>query len=675
MIGIVVFGAGVALGVHWFLPKNSETEEDEITMDDPEDLEGDLEDSSQIPTIYITIASHEQGPESTRSTDYVNDEEAFWTQREGIVNFANMIYEEGAKYNFQSEFNFLQALVKYDKGTESTKGKNLLRYLMEDLGFEVDTSFHSEDCNQADGAYLFEQLGVPPSHTVGGLIASPAEDSKIEYYRNELHGLQYDATWKAEILWGAAILYHKGNEEELWASGIWRPQDNENFLVNDENAPLPYVGLYMHGWEGLDELMAKQQAGELEPGKIYTITIFATQDSLKNPETTERFRSKLLALSEYRERGELQFVGIKEVVDIWETQFNSEPNIYRYTEAQVEDTTSETSPDSTEAGSIKIVFASNLEEGESCHRDGATGCDLYLAEYDIENHDVKSVERLTFETEGPEWFSDIDSQGEFIVYEAITQDSMERNINTIDWMNLESGAKGVLVESARFPDISADDAYLVYGNSVLNNVMMADLVQEEEEWGIANSKMITDAKISEDPSLSPDNKSVIYHFRTTSGSAQTKVLDRATGEMFDFTEAIGCGHATFNLDGSTAVCVMPKGTAIHARDYANGEWGELYDLTPAYTVDDFVEVDARYEGCKDVVLSYPAFCGSNDYLLMGAQCLTAPDSEGRSETTFSELFLLEFGSTAKGVELIPLHTQIEEFLGVEGKDSVTAACR
>ncbi|MFA6436096.1 MAG: hypothetical protein WCW30_03095, partial [Candidatus Gracilibacteria bacterium] len=515
MIGIVVFGAGVALGVHWFLPKNSETEEGGITMDDPEDLEGDVEDSSQIPTIYITIASHEQGPDSTRFTDYVNDEEAFWTQREGIVTFANMIHEEGAKYNFQSEFNFLQALVKYDKGTESTNGKNLLRYLTEDLGFEVDTSFHSEDCNQADGAYLFEQLGVPPSHTVGGLIASPAEDSKIEYYRNELHGLQYDATWKAEILWGGATYLHKGDEEVLWASGIWRPQDNENFLVNDENAPLPYVGLYMHGWEGLDELMVKQQAGELEPGKIYTITIFATQDSLKNPETTERFRSKLLALSEYRERGEIQFVGIKEVVDIWKTEYNSEPNIYRYTEAD----------------SIKIVFASNLEEGESCHRDGATGCDLYLADYDLKNHEIKSVERLTFEIEGPEWFSDIDSQGEFIAYEAITQDSMERNINTIDWMNLGSGAKGVLVESARFPDISADDAFLVYGNPVLNNVMMADLVQEDEELELLNSKMITDAKISEDPALSPDNKSVIYHFRTTSGSAQTKVLDRATGEM------------------------------------------------------------------------------------------------------------------------------------------------
>lgn len=670
MGGLVVLATASAFGAHEFLSRDTSSQDS--GTEDTGQTTNDSGDSSQLPTIYVTIASHEQGPESANFIDYVNDEDAFWVKREGVVNFANMIHDQGAKYNFQSEFNFLQALVKYDKGTESTNGKNLLRYLTEDLGFEVDTSFHSDDCNQADGAYLFEQLGVPPSHTVGGLIASPAEDSKIEYYRNELHGLQYDATWKAEILWGAATLYHQGDEEVLWASGIWKPKDNENFLVNDENAPLPYVGLYMHGWVGLDELIAKQQAGELEPGKIYTITLFT--GDLTNASIIQQFRSNLQELSDYRERGELQFVGIKEVVDIWKTQYNSEPNIYRYSENQGTPTEDSTT-DPTASNSIQIVFASNLEAGESCHRDGAMGCDLYLAEYDLENQTVKSVERLTDETDGPEWFADIDPRGENIAYESIKDDPDGKAANTIVWMNLETGKTGVLVEGARYPDISADGAYLVYGDAVSKNVKMA-LLTEEKGLQAGSPGALTEEAISEDPSISPDNTLVIYHFHETNKPAQTKVLDIATGETFDFSGAIiGCGHATFNLDGSTGVCVLPKGDAIHARDYANGEWGELYDLAPIYSPADFAEFDARYAECNDVVLSYPAFCASNDYLLVGAQCLTAPGSDGRAETTFSELFLLKLGATADATEMIPLNAQMEEFLGVEGKDSVTGACR
>ena len=707
IIGIVVLGAGAAFGAHWYLSQSPETNDGETVTDDSGSTNL-TEDSSQLPTIYITIASHQQGSTSTNFVDYANDEDAFWAEREGVVNFANMVHEEGAKYSFQSEFTFLQALVKYDKGTESTNGKNLIRYLTEDLGFEVDTNFHGDTYNEADGAYLFEQLGVPPSHTVGGLIASPAEDSKIEYYRNELHGLQYDATWKAEILWGAATLYHQGDEEVLWASGIWKPQDNENFLVNDENAPLPYVGLYMHGWEGVNDLIAKQQAGELEPGKIYTVTIFT--GDMKKSSTIQQFRSQLEELSDARERGEVQFVGIKEVVDIWKTQYNSEPNIYVYTEHQdtsteapvedtgcgdgvcgaveektgacpedCEETTKQTSPDlgavdSSAPDSVKIVFAANFEEGESCHRDGATGCDLYSVEYDLQNHEVKGVERLTTETNGPEWFADIDPQGENIAYESIVESSTGKTTNTIVWMNLETGKSGVLVEGGRFPDISADGAYLVYGDAVSKNVKMA-LLMQEKGLQAGNPGALTDEAISEDPSISPDNTLVIYHFHETGSSARTKVLNIATGETIDFTGTIGCGHATFNLDGSTGVCVLPKGDAIKARDYKNGEWGELYDLTPTYTTDDFAEFDARYKECNDVVLSYPAFCASNDYLLVGAQCLTAPGSDGRSETTFSELFLLKLGATADATEMIPLHAQMEEFLGVEGKDSVTGACR
>lgn len=294
----------------------------------------DLAEEQKHPTIYVSIVSHNEEPLAGNYPDFVKNESAFWKQREAVVKFANMLYEEGVKYNFQSDWNFLLAMNIYDKGTPSTNGKNLIRYLKEDLGFEVDAHAHETTYNYADVAYLIHKLGVEPSHTVGGFIAYPPEESKIEYFWNELQGWHFNYTWKASILWGDSTAGHK-NEETLWASGIWKPKDNENFLVHDDNAPLPHVGGYGRSWKTLGILLNKLENGELDANKIYTQTIFVSQNMMLRDDFIDYFRQKIEELKEYTQQGIIKWVGLEEVVEIWKNEYNEEPNIFPYVSLEV----------------------------------------------------------------------------------------------------------------------------------------------------------------------------------------------------------------------------------------------------------------------------------------------------------------------------------------------------
>ena len=120
--------------------------------------------------IYVSIVMHNEEPVSGQYPDFVHDEAAFWLQRDAVVVFADMLYANDVMFNYQSDWCFLQAALLYDTGTPSTNWKNILRYLKEDLGFEVDAHAHETQYNYADVNYLIQSLGVVPSATAGGLL-------------------------------------------------------------------------------------------------------------------------------------------------------------------------------------------------------------------------------------------------------------------------------------------------------------------------------------------------------------------------------------------------------------------------------------------------------------------------------------------------------------------------
>ncbi len=86
-----------------------------------------LEDDLRAPAIFASIVTHNEEPLSGIYPDFVADEAAFWEHRSKVVAFANMFADEGVEFNYESDWNFLQAAAMYDSGTVSTNGKNFLR--------------------------------------------------------------------------------------------------------------------------------------------------------------------------------------------------------------------------------------------------------------------------------------------------------------------------------------------------------------------------------------------------------------------------------------------------------------------------------------------------------------------------------------------------------------------
>ncbi len=287
--------------------------------------------SSEYPVIYVSVFTHAEQANDKETPNFLEDEDAFWEQRALVVEFAEMLYEKGVSYDYQSDWNFLEAALKYDHGDESTNGKNFLKYLYEDLDVSVDPHNHTGQSkyNSADVAYLIDQLGVPPSGVVGGFIAAPASSSNLEDFWQPIEGALYDYTWTPEVLWGGGTFGHAGDEESLWASGVWRPKDAENFGVHDDDAPIAVIGHYQSDWDGLDMLLEKQANGELEQGKMYTISIDAHQKKL-NKEFIEEFAAEIDAHQQYADEGQIVWATLPEVYQIWQDLYDSQPTIFPY---------------------------------------------------------------------------------------------------------------------------------------------------------------------------------------------------------------------------------------------------------------------------------------------------------------------------------------------------------
>jgi transglutaminase-like putative cysteine protease len=280
--------------------------------------------ATAIEPIHVSIVMHNEEPASGLYPDFVNEPDMFWAHRDALAPFVDMLHANGVMFNFQSDWNFLQAVGLYDTGTPSTNGKNIVRYIKEDLSFEVDPHAHESQYNYADVAYLIEALGVPTSQIAGGFLAAPPEDSKLEYLWTPITAtLDAGYTWQAQILWGGATSGHI-EEDGLWVSGIWKPRDDYHFLQHDESAPLPHIGGYGREWPMLGFLLEKQQNGDLEEGKIHTATIFVAQNQLLAPDFTQAFEGQMQT---YDAAGDIRWVGLGEVIDIWQTEYDSVPNI------------------------------------------------------------------------------------------------------------------------------------------------------------------------------------------------------------------------------------------------------------------------------------------------------------------------------------------------------------
>ena len=194
---------------------------------------------SVLPPVYVTIVTHNEDAQP-----YLQNRTYYLRSREFVRLLALALEERGATWNFQSDWNFLRAVAQWDTATvmANTNGKNIVQWLVEDMGFEADPHAHENQYNYADVAYLHTLLGVTPSKNVGGFLFSPPDNTQgWEQHEQGIFGAMYPSFfWRADHLWGAATFMHQENDDRSY--GMWRPQDRYNFYPHAAGRRLDYIG-------------------------------------------------------------------------------------------------------------------------------------------------------------------------------------------------------------------------------------------------------------------------------------------------------------------------------------------------------------------------------------------------------------------------------------------------
>lgn len=308
-----------------------------------------------VTPVYLTICSHN---ETDSRYDAYNTLSGYLGLRENILKIAQLVKNHNAKWDFQPDWRFLEAALVYETQsgvTDNTNGKNILRYISEDLGVQVDPHSHESDgYNYADVAYLISQLGVEPTGIVGGFLWYPQETAIWEKFRSPLTGAKYPGyTWQAEALWGGGTFQHAGPDDASF--GVWRPKDKYNFTVDDPASNLPNIG---NGGGRILELIQLLESGKAPSGKLYTATYMVFE--LSADLDYNKWDRDLTTLDQYVATGQVVYATLSEVLALWRTQYNSEP--FRYELPSTIPTCEITNPANGSAVSGTISITANASD-------------------------------------------------------------------------------------------------------------------------------------------------------------------------------------------------------------------------------------------------------------------------------------------------------------------------
>jgi hypothetical protein len=267
------------------------------------------------------------------SGGYVN----YIQTREALVQYATLTHQKGAKQNWGADHVALRAIAKYDTGTTvaNTNGKNLVKWMTEDMGVKCDPHSHENTYNYGDVAYFMSQLGVTPSGTVSGFLYNQLQNgNNWEDYQDGIQGDSFPAyTWYPEILWGGGTPNHVA---DLNYYGVYKiksmaePQTHEptNHLTlcgtgcsmkMDDTSTIAWNMSIIH------RLVDAVENGTLPADGIYPQEIMCTEGKMKQAYFLPLVSEMIDSVNVLVAAGKVQWKTITEIVDYWNTDYNKVP--------------------------------------------------------------------------------------------------------------------------------------------------------------------------------------------------------------------------------------------------------------------------------------------------------------------------------------------------------------
>ena len=260
--------------------------------------------------------------------------------RTGYLNLRGKLLEMGRlarshdlSWVLQPDWKYLEAALLYEDAATmaDTGGKNLFRYLRDDLGVAIDPHSHENGgYNYTDVAELLTRLEVGGSTVIGGHIWDPAlpQFQQWDRFRTAVAGMKYpSASWRGDILIGAGTPNHVNDP---LVSGAWRPRDRDSYFVDDPTGNILAFGAWHDQVTGVQELVDLYARGVVAPGSLLTAgwniqpTVLTASGGLAMLESTV-----LVPLAALRDQGKVVSTDYTTLAATWRTAYGAVPTIYK----------------------------------------------------------------------------------------------------------------------------------------------------------------------------------------------------------------------------------------------------------------------------------------------------------------------------------------------------------
>lgn len=299
------------------------------------------EEEDKITPIYVTVVTHNE-----RSTTSLTTCVGYKKARASLLKIAEVVKAHNAKWNWQTDYLFMQAVSTCETEAlkATTNGKNIIQYLVEDLGVEANPHAHEDDTyNYADVAYLLSTFTGTTSLVVGGFEYE--DEEKFENFKNGQTGVAYPAfEWNPDTLTLSAVPGHELGKDD-YTSGVWNPKGaGENYHAHEATSPLTSIGSgYAHSGALTKEecyfeyasdfikVLARDiESGKAPGGKIYTASIMISENDMMLDRNYEELDAMLTTLDSYVTSGQVVYSTYSNVITTWKTTYASSPNIYEF---------------------------------------------------------------------------------------------------------------------------------------------------------------------------------------------------------------------------------------------------------------------------------------------------------------------------------------------------------
>jgi Secretion system C-terminal sorting domain len=281
------------------------------------------------PLVYFDFVTHNEETFQWNGTPY------YANNRARLITLADYFQSNGITWNMQSDWVYLTNVLTKDSAyIATTNNKNILLWMQQDKGVEIDPHAHESQYIYPDVVKLMDSLGLPESKLMGGSIYN--DSNGVNIWTNLING-QYGLVfpnkfWQPDYMMGGGTPNHIADVKYY---GFWNPQSTTNYLTHDTTNHLRHIGvgcsLKIYDTSTVASIVAdvkdvvlKVQSGQYPSNGFYLQSIFFEQGSLNNISFYNKVISIADSVNAIVATGVAQWKTLKQAYQQWETVYNAQ---------------------------------------------------------------------------------------------------------------------------------------------------------------------------------------------------------------------------------------------------------------------------------------------------------------------------------------------------------------